>query len=137
MTTLRRSDVAVQMVALSLLGLAPGVARQQASVADQEPWISVAVVGAIISGAGNGVRLVRGRRAVAGRRRRLLGAEPPAPSLIQFDRLPLVTGPTMTLYHRADCPLVAGKATNPLSLRDHSGRRPCDWCRPLSDGPPP
>ena len=133
MIALRRSDLALQLVGLSLLGLAIGVARQQATVADQEAWISLAVVAAIISGSGNGIRLVRGCRAVAERRRRLLGVDPPAPAVMPLDPGQLVTGPTMTFYHRPDCRLVAGKATTRVSLRDHSGRRPCDWCRPLAD----
>ena len=38
----------------------------------------------------------------------------------------------MTLYHRATCPFVAGKPTEPSSVASHEaqGRRPCEVCQP-------
>lgn len=44
----------------------------------------------------------------------------------------LVASTAMAHYHRADCPLAAGKPVARAGRRDHeaAGRRPCGVCRP-------
>jgi hypothetical protein len=44
----------------------------------------------------------------------------------------LVTAARMTRYHRAGCPLVAGKELTAATVAEHStaGRRPCGVCTP-------
>jgi hypothetical protein len=52
------------------------------------------------------------------------------------DRDTLVWGNAMTLYHRANCQLVADKPVRPATLRAHerARRKPCRICLP-SEGP--
>jgi hypothetical protein len=105
--------------------------------------IAVAVTAVVVSGSGNAVWVLVGRRAVGIRRTQLrermedlvaaLGditpsdvdepASPPAS---------LVTLRKATRYHRSGCDLVAGKPTIPWSADSNSGARraPCGVCRP-------
>lgn len=126
--------MALQIAALALLGVGFEGARQAATVPQQEGWMILAVVAAVISGLGNGWALIVGRGRVARRRRRLLGGD----ELVQRPVRPtlaggaLVAGPDMTLYHRAHCTLVVGKPVSVESRDSHeqSRRRPCEWCCP-------
>lgn len=123
--------LAAQVAGLAVLGVAFAVARQQATVPAQEGWATLAVLGAILSGAGNGWLLLAGRRAVAGRRQRLFGAvsagtADPPPAWSGTER---VTAAGMTRYHRPDCTLVAGKTVLAVNSGDcDAGLSPCDWC---------
>lgn len=107
------------------------------TVRSQVPWTNVAVAGLILSGLGNALWLVAGRRAVYEAQKTL------SPSLRHS---PIATGEAMrptederavsaegwTRYHRPDCILVRGKAVFSEPARRHlqAGRSPCGVCRP-------
>lgn len=104
----------------------------------QYRWLNLGVAGAVIVGTANIVWLLNGVRAVRERRHEILAAllAEASPSEEVPDHLEsrddvLVAAPKMTRYHRADCPLVAGKAAAEAGLRAHraAGRRPCGVCR--------
>ena len=83
-------------------------------------WLA-AVLKAVRVRKGSAVALVRSRFVPAGM------AGPAGPSADGF-----VAAARMTRYHRAGCPLVAGKDVSAASLAEHSaaGRRPCGVCTP-------
>jgi len=101
---------------------------------NQVHWTNVGVAGVIVLGAGNLFWLLRGKRATGELRRLLLPQVPvedEAP--IEAPRAgPLVAGPDMTRFHRADCPLVAGKSVSAAGREAHAraGREPCGVCLP-------
>ena len=128
-----RSVFAFEVIAFVAIGVGLDGARHEATVAHQEVWMTLAVLGVVLSGAGNGWMLMLARRSVARRRRRLLGSEPPAPPAVATERPDVfVAAQNMTLYHRANCLLAVGKggATASRTAHGRAGRRPCDWCRP-------
>jgi hypothetical protein len=103
-------------------------------------WLDIGITGVIVAGAGNLLWLLTGRRAVGELRRALTPAltarfaEPipqAGPAVSTADHGLLVAGVDMTRYHRADCPLVAGKevADSPEESHRARGRRPCQVCR--------
>jgi len=112
---------------------ASGTTRLGAQVA----WVNLGVVGIIVAGTGNAVWLLHGNRAVGNRQHDLLGdfegadlVEAEAAVSDEADDV-LVAGPRMTRYHRASCPLVAGKDVRPASRSAHEKRRrPCGMCTP-------
>jgi hypothetical protein len=103
-------------------------------------WLDIGITGVIVAGAGNLLWLLTGRRAVGELRRALTPAltarfsEPTGetgPAVSTADPGQLVAGADMTRYHRADCPLVAGKEVADAPEESHRarGRRPCQVCR--------
>jgi hypothetical protein len=107
-----------------------------ARLSHQVPWVVVGTAGLIVLGAGNGLWLLIGRRAVAERRRSLLGAFAAAPLTASTHRNGAGPKPVwatgMQRYHRPTCQLVAGKATRSSSISAHhrAGRQPCGMCQP-------
>lgn len=106
---------------------------------NQVHWTNVGVAGVIVLGAGNLLWLLRGKRATGQLRRLVLAAVPvDDESPIDIPRTgPLVAGPDMTRFHRADCPLVAGKRVSAAGREAHvrAGRAACGVCLPLETGP--
>jgi hypothetical protein len=123
-------------------------------VSDQVDWAPLGLAGAaMISLALLGSVLVA-RQAVAFRLHRLapfiagaeewaLAAAPAATAVAAADKRvaatpaavgpePLVAGVSMARYHRASCPLTAGKPVRPESRSAHeqAGRRACGVCAP-------
>ena len=105
-------------------------------VRDQLAWFVVSLVGLGVSGATNGIWLLRGQRAVTDARtgmavaltaRRKLAAAPAA-----TNGHGLVTVPATARYHRAGCALVSGRAIEEAGRSAHeaAGRRPCEACCP-------
>jgi hypothetical protein len=105
----------------------------------QVRWTNVGVAGVIVLGAGNLLWLLRGRRAIGELRAFVLprvvvetptSATPPmlAPRVAPA----LVSGSSMTRFHRADCVLVVGKDVVAASESTHRrrGRTPCGVCQP-------
>ncbi len=115
---------------------------------DQMAALNVSAAGTLIANAGLVSWFLNGRRAIRTRRRALLerrraqlasgqtGAEVVdvvAATLEPRSSSPmLVGGPGLRRYHRADCPLAAGRQWPVASRTDHedAGRIPCGACRP-------
>jgi hypothetical protein len=104
--------------------------------------IAVAVTAVVVSGSGNAVWLMVGRRAVGIRRtevrtriealvQALEDEGPAAYSEPATTSRSLVTLPRATRYHRQDCPLVNGKPAIEWSAADGEAPRvPCGVCLP-------
>jgi len=114
--------------------------------------LDAAVAGAVVSGLGNAVWLLRGRRALGERRRALLadpvvavdtgepgavrrvstsaetGTASPATSEAEL----LVAGEGLLRFHRSDCVLATGRTWTSATREQHedAGRLPCGVCRP-------
>ncbi|MBV9936093.1 MAG: hypothetical protein JO367_17480 [Actinobacteria bacterium] len=123
--------VIAQLLCLAVIGAATNGTAGRAAVADQSGWLAVAIAAVVVSAGVNGIWLLGARSAVADRRRALLdgldlraaGAPLSDPSIDDIDRV-VVAG--RSLRHRAECPLVVGKRTRPVS-----GDGPaCGWCNP-------
>ena len=120
-----------QVACLAAVVLAGRASAQRPSSGGQGAWVAVAVAAALISAAGNGVWLGVLRRA-ANRRRQLVFARladqadrsmaRSAPAAGEAGQAVMVPG--LTLRHRPDCPLVAGKAVVPATAETE----PCGWC---------
>jgi hypothetical protein len=108
-----------------------------ARVSGQVAWVNVGVAALVVGGLGNMTWLLQGRRALAIRRRALLAevqvtvapadVYPNEPTERPGVRV-AVAGTTR--HHRPDCPAVAGKKVQLVSLAAHerAGRRPCGLC---------
>ncbi len=98
---------------------------------------NLALGGLIVAGIGHVVWAMRGRRAIAERRRRLLG-EPalvPLASNVSYERTQssvIVAGEGMRHYHRSDCPLAVRRPwpSGPADVQEAAGREPCGVCQP-------
>jgi hypothetical protein len=106
-------------------------------------WLVVGIGAVVLMGSANAVWLLRGRRSIGERRAALLDA---LHVLVPMDDLPgatrvpddsgrpntLVSVQEGRLYHRATCPLVAGKTSVEATARQHldAGRAPCGVCAP-------
>ena len=111
--------------------------------------LDAAVGGLVLSGLGNAMWLMRGRRVLGERRRALLpdpvlAAAGPVGALRKVSGVPdvggaatgdpgvFVAGEGMVRFHRPDCALAAGRGWAAASRGDHEnlGRLPCGVCRP-------
>ena len=125
--------LAGQAACLAAIVLAGRASAERASAGGQGVWLAVAVTAALISAAGNGVWLATLRRAANGRRQRVFtrlagkaeraAAGSPA-AAGQAEQAVMVAG--LTLRHRPDCPLVAGRDVVPVT----ADAPPCGWCSP-------
>ena len=122
-----------QVACLATIVLAGRASAERPSSGGQGVWVAVAVAAALISAAGNGVWLGTLRRAANGRRQqvftRLAGKaeRTPAGSAAAIgDGVQAVMVAGLTLRHRPDCPLVAGKDVVPAT----ADAEPCGWCSP-------
>ena len=103
---------------------------------DQVSSARLAAIGVLLTHAGIVGSVIRGRRALAERRRACLpdvsavaGAAPVTAAVP--DGAP-VAAPDMTRYHDPGCPFAAGKPGVAASAAEHerAGRRACGVCRP-------
>lgn len=122
-----------QVACLATVVLAGRASAERPASGGQGVWVAVAIAAALLSAAGNGVWLGVLRRA-ANRRRQLVFAR----LADRADRSPagsagatgeageavMVSG--LTLRHRPDCALVAGKTVVPAT----ANAEPCGWCSP-------
>ena len=129
-----------QTACLATIVLAGRASAERASSGGQGVWVAVAVAAALISAAGNGVWLGTLRRAANGRRQRVFtrlagkAREPHLPPPKQAPGSPAAVGEGvravmvagLTLRHRPDCPLVAGKDVVPATADTEL----CGWCSP-------
>ena len=120
-----------QAACLAAIVLAGRASAERASAGGQNGWMAVAVAAALLSAAGNGVWLGALRR-TSSRRRQLIvarlgtkvGGPPAGPPAGVGEAAASVMVPGLTLRHRPDCPLVAGKTVVPAS----DDADPCGWC---------
>jgi hypothetical protein len=140
-STKQRLVLAVLLV-IGVVGLIAGYAGTSGTlrVSRQVVWVNVAGAGLLVSGAGVVLFLTTGRQAIGRRRLSLFGdvagaavtADDPG-ALANAD---LVSAPTMTKYHRADCSFVADKpglVMETAVAHEKIGRRPCGVCLPGGD----
>lgn len=129
--------------------LAVGVAWAQASntvdVSAQIDWAAVGLAGVVAVTLALLGPVLAARRGVADRVHRLtaaLAASVGTDPVVTIDAEPtaraaavaesLVASPSMARYHRASCPLTAGKPVRPESRQAHegAGRQACGVCTP-------
>jgi hypothetical protein len=126
--------LAGQIACLAAIVLAGRAAAERPGTGGQASWVALAVAAALVSAAGNGVWLAVVRRAATGRRQSVfdrLSAHAERPGVGDAGTAETAAGPWvmvagLTLRHRPDCPLVAGKAVVPAT----AGAPPCGWCSP-------
>lgn len=125
------------VIGLVLLIVGYAIVSNEVVYDDQEPGITLAVLGAVLSVAAGAFLLLAGRRVVTRRRVAVLGLVPvsiEAADLVSAaaSSTSLVGGEGMTKYHRADCPLAAGRDWPDAEAAEHdqAGRQPCGVCRP-------
>jgi hypothetical protein len=102
-------------------------------------WLNVCALGALVAGAGNGIYLLRGHRAIRLARQAIFLPPLPVDASAGAARRAapvaggrLVAVPGTIRFHRSECPLVIGKNFT-AGVRDcyHAeGRLPCEVCRP-------
>jgi drug/metabolite transporter (DMT)-like permease len=117
-----------QAACLASIVLAGRASAQRPGTSGQGTWLAVAIAAALVSAAGNGVWLATMRRAAAARRRLVLDrlAPPAVAPASPGPPVPAVMVAGLTLRHRPDCPMVAGRPVVPAT----AGTRPCGWCSP-------
>jgi len=99
------------------------------------PGINVAIAALCTSAVAHGLWFLQGRRAVGLLRAELLPSRPLTKERTVASSRPEalpVSAPEMSLYHRADCLLVAGKRVAAATVVDHqrNGRSQCGVCQP-------
>jgi hypothetical protein len=103
---------------------------------DQVSSARLAAIGVLLAQVGVVRSVIRGRRALAERRRACLpdvsSVAGAAPATTAIAAGALVAAPDMTRYHDPGCPFVAGKPVTAVSAAEHerAGRRACGVCRP-------
>ena len=95
----------------------------------------VGVAGGLLAIAALVTWVAAGRRAIQRRTHHLLGEGTTGREVLVTaiaESADLVAGPRLRRYHRADCPLAAGKGwrARPRSAHTRAGRLPCGVCRP-------
>jgi len=131
------------LLAIGVVGLIAGYVGTSGTlrVSRQVAWVNVAGAALLVYGAGAVLFLTAARREIGRRRLSLFGDLDPGrgaevvmgAGLAAAD---LVSAPTMTKYHRADCSFVADKAAlKAATAVDHEkiGKRPCGVCLPGGD----
>ena len=131
------------LLAIGVAGLIAGYIGTSGTlrVSKQVVWINLSGAALVLSGAGVVLFLTAARREI-GRRRLSLFGDLGVVDVAAVDRgvdisaADLVTAPTMTKYHRADCSFVDGKTgLKVASSVDHQkvGKVPCGVCLPGGD----
>ena len=130
------------LLAMGVAGLIAGYAGTSGTlrVSRQVVWVNVAGAALLLSGAGVVLFLTAARRTIGRRRLSLFGnvlAEGGVSELsAEISAADLVSAPTMTKYHRADCSFVDGKpGLKVASSVDHQkvGKHACGVCLPGGD----
>jgi hypothetical protein len=131
------------LLALGVAGLIAGYIGTSGTlrVSKQVVWINLAGAALLVSGAGVVLFLTAARREIGRRRLSLFGDlgivdGAPVDRGMDISAADLVTAPTMTKYHRADCSFVDGKTgLKVASSVDHQkvGKQPCGVCLPGGD----
>jgi hypothetical protein len=129
---------ALRWLVVGVIGHAAAVvawfgAAHQLTLDAQVPWASLAVAGFAVAGYADITWLLHARFALVQRRERLLPTELPATVALSAGETgpeALVAGPGLARFHRASCPLAAGRGwpevERPRAVAD--GRLPCGVC---------
>jgi len=116
---------ASQVVALGAIVVGWFVGAGQHSSAGVWPWLSLSLAGLAVSLVTNAVALVSFHQRISERFAKFTLTEARVTNPVGEG---LVSGAGMTLFHRTDCLLVAGKN---LVAADRAGElEPCGMCRP-------
>lgn len=131
------------LLAVGVVGLFAGYVGTSGTlrVSRQVAWVNVAGAALLVSGAGVVMFLTTARREIGRRRLSLfgdVGVDGAASVALRagIDAADLVSAPTMTKYHRADCSFVDDKPGLKVATAvDHEkiGKRPCGVCLPGGD----
>ena len=131
------------LLAIGVVGLIAGYTGTSGTlrVSRQVVWLNVAGAALLFSGAGVVLFLTAARREIGRRRLSLFGdlgavGGTAVDMRADLSAADLVTAPTMTKYHRADCSFVDGKeGLKVASSVDHQkvGKLPCGVCLPGGD----
>lgn len=141
-------EISIRVLAFNAVGLILIVVGWYNSAGSDQPgsqlrWIEVGVAGFAVATIGNGMWVLRGRRAVGAAARQLFGSDLPAvlPSVpgalavapAGFDVL--LAAPGTIRYHRPVCTLLSGHPldsldSHPRGAHERIGRRACEVCRP-------
>jgi hypothetical protein len=131
--------VGVQLLAIAVAVVAWYGTSGVDAPSRQLPWIGLACLAPMLSGAVNAVWIVGTRRAlgrrqalVAERARRVAGGlTRSGPKGTDLASVKLVAVGGLAFYHRADCVLIEGRGSA-ASRDDHerAGRSACGWCLP-------
>lgn len=130
----------VLVTGITMIIAAGLLASSRASLGHQVPPVDLAIAGAVVIAAGNGVWLVRGRRRV-GQRMRALSMR--VRLLLDTTRLPAGAStrnpegeysfvPGLRYFHQDDCHIFKARLGDRASRHEHelAGRNPCPVCRP-------
>ncbi|MGQ0466719.1 MAG: hypothetical protein ACT4QG_15510 [Sporichthyaceae bacterium] len=125
----------VVVVGLVLLIVGYSIVANEVVYDDQEPGITLAVLGTALSVLAGGFLVLAGRRVIVRRRVEVLGLVPAATAKVVSTGAVspfLVGGEGLTRYHRTDCPLAAGRDWPQADAAEHqqAGRQPCGVCKP-------
>ena len=116
-------------------------ASGHAELRDQTGWVAVGVAGFLVAVAGQGLWLLRGRRALSAHAAAVMveaaaltpagagsGSARPMAAAAEW----LVAADGLRHFHRPDCPIAARRHWSPLPRRAHeaAGRTACGICRP-------
>lgn len=115
-------------------------AASTVALGTQVSWLEAGIVAAVLSATAGAGWVISARRAISNRRAVLgvavldyLECHPESDTLRTKERrMALVSAPAMSMFHRADCPIVSSKTVRAESRSAHSraGRRPCGICQP-------
>lgn len=137
----RSDDVAQVLIANAigavLVAVGAWVAHRQDTPGQQLGWINLSLAGLAVAGVMNGLWLSRSRRALRAAIRNLWPSEPAetwdSAAVNRPGSGELVSAPGTERYHRASCPLVAGRPEVIARSRgehDRAGLRACEVCSP-------
>jgi len=138
----------IRALAFNAVGLILAIAGWYNAAGSDQPrtqltWIEVGVAGFAIATVGNGMWVLRGRRALGTAARELFGPDlsellPPARTVATITPTEpdvLVSAPGTIRYHRPECVLLRGHVHSALDRRarsahERTGRRACEVCQP-------
>ena len=116
---------AIQAGVLAVILAGWYTAAGQHSSSEVWPWLAVCLTGLGLSAAANGVAFFGGHRAIMRRPLPTIGVSQSTRAVAHDG---LVSGAGMTMFHRPNCLLVAGKN---VIAADRAGElEPCGMCRP-------
>jgi hypothetical protein len=140
-------ELLIRVLSFNAVGLILAIAGWYNAAGSDRPrtqltWIEVGVAGFAIAAVGDGMWVLRGRRALATAARELFGPDlaellpqPPGAVDAPVDAAALLSAPGTIRYHRPGCILLRGHQAEAMDLRsraahERSGRRACEVCQP-------